>query len=224
MVPKIIHCCWLSGEKKPRLARKCRASWEKFASDWEIKEWTFDDLGSLGLVPEFVKGAIDAKKWAFASDWVRFAAVEKFGGVYLDYDVELIKPIDDLVAVGGFFALSRDEDKWVDPGLGFAAEKGDAVIGEIVRKYESMSFDSACHLSQTCPEVVNPLVKGRVRLLPAAVFNPMGSCAGKLKISGETRAIHHYAASWFNWKQQLAYKILPRLGIDVGKVLRWFRG
>jgi len=140
----------------------------------------------------------------------------------LDCDVELIRPIGGLIAEGAFFALSTDVPRWVDPGIGFAAEKGDAVCAAIVRKYESMVFDSACHLSQTCPAVVNAILgehPGR-RCLNAAVFNPKGTCAGKVRLLPDTVAIHHYAASWFSWKQRLAYIALPRLGIDVGKIVR----
>lgn len=229
MIPKVIHCCWFSGEEKPALMRRCLASWKRFAPDWEIREWTVEKLKALvqgqgRMLPPFVLDALAEKKWAFASDWARFAVVAEQGGVYLDLDVELIKPIDDLIVEGAFFALSTDEPKWVDPGLGFAAVKGDPVCTAIARKYEAMTFDSACHLSQTCPVIVNEILKTcpERRLLPAAVFNPKGTCAGRIRMTDQTRAIHHFAASWFNWKQRVAYKILPRLRLDW--VLRlWFR-
>ena len=225
MIPKIIHCCWFSGEKMPPLVRKCLASWRTYAPDWEIREWDIARLSRLGPLPPFAADALKARKWAFASDWARFAVVAAEGGLYLDLDVELIRPVDDLMTDGAFFALSTDEPEWVDPGIGFAAEKGDAICTAIVRQYEKMTFDPACHLNQTCPAIVNAVLEdypGR-RLLPAAVFNPKGTCAGTIRITAETRAIHHFAASWFSWKQRLAYRVLPRLGIDVGKVLSWFR-
>ena len=229
---KVIHCCWFSGEEKPALMRRCLASWRKFAPDFEVREWDVPRLRGLvgsspatqGRLPAFVEEALKAKKWAFASDWARFAVVAAEGGVYLDLDVELIRPIDDLLAEGAFFALSSDDPPWVDPGLGFAAEKGDAVCAAIARKYEAMTFDPACHLTQTCPAIVNAILKDYParRLLPASVFNPKGTCAGKVRVTSETRAIHHFAASWFNWRQRLAYKILPRLKLDW--ILRlWFR-
>jgi len=206
------------------------ASWRKFAPNWEIREWDIEQLKGIGKnsdrnLPAFVEGALKARKWAFASDWARFAIVAAEGGVYLDVDVELIKPIDGLVSEGSFFALSTDEPRWVDPGLGFAAEKGDSVCAEIARKYETMTFDPACHLSQTCPAIVNSIVKNHPerRLLPSAVFNPKGNCAGEIRITDDTLAIHHYAASWFNWKQRLVYVTLPRLGIDIGKWMRWWK-
>lgn len=217
MISKVIHCCWFSGEAKPALMRACQASWRRFAPDWELKEWTVEALRRrFGRLPAFAEQALAARKWAFASDWARFAVVAAEGGVYLDMDVELIRPIDDLVAAGGFFALSSDEPKWVDPGLGFAAEKGDPACAAIARAYETLAFDPACHLSQTCPVIANEVLKGfpDVRLLPAAAFNPKGTCAGTVRLSEGTYAIHHFAATWFNWKQRLAYRILPRLKMD----------
>lgn len=225
MIPKIIHCCWFSGEKKPALMRRCLASWRTYAPDFEIREWSVGMLRELGPLPRFVEAALAARKWAFASDWARFAVVAGEGGAYLDLDVELVKPLDGILADGPFFALSSDDPPWVDPGLGFAAEKGDPVCAAIARKYETMVFDPACHLSQTCPVIANDVIRtfpGR-RLLPAAVFNPKGTCAGTVSLKPETVAVHHFAASWFNWRQRLVYKILPNLGLDVGPLLRRLR-
>ena len=218
MIPKVIHCFWFSGERKTPLAERCMASWRKFEPGWEIREWTVDDLRRAFSPPKFFDDAIGSRKWAFASDWARFAVVAEMGGVYLDMDVELVAPIDDIVEDGPFFALSSELPGWVDPGLGFAAEQGDAVCAAIAKRYETMTFDPACHLSQTAPTVSNDVLKAfpERRRLPAALFDPKGGCAGEAEISSETRAIHHYAASWFNWKQRLAYIWWPR-------ARKWFR-
>ena len=164
-------------------------------------------------MPKFFEDAIRARKWAFASDWVRFWAVSRYGGVYLDLDVELLAPIDDLTEQGGFFALSSDDPPTVDPGLGFAAESGDPVCTAAAERYAGMVFDPRCHLSQTCPAVIMEVLKDfpDVRLLPARMFNPKGGCAGEVRLAPDTRAIHHFSASWFNWRQRLVYIWWPRV-------------
>lgn len=225
MIPRVIHYCWFSGEKKPALMRRCLASWHVYAPNFALKEWTVEALKDrFGELPPFVQSALDAKKWAFASDWARFAVVAAEGGLYLDLDVELIKSLDDLVDGGPFFALSSDEPQWVDPGMGFAAERGDPVCVAMVKRYESLTFDDKCHLSQTCPVITNEVLRNFPdrKLLPAAVFNPKGTCSGSVRIRPETRAVHHFAASWFNWKQRLAYKFLPKIKMDWILKL-WFR-
>ena len=213
MIPKVIHCCWFGGGRKTPLVEKCMASWRRFEPGWEIREWTEDEMRRTFVPPKFFDDAIKNGKWAFASDWARFAVVAGQGGVYLDMDVELVAPIDDIVDGGPFFALSSDSPGWINPGLGFAAERGDPVCAAIAKRYETMKFDPACHGSQTVLTVSNDVLKGfpERRLVPATVFDPKRGCAGRLVMSPETRAIHHYAASWFNWKQRLAYMWWPRV-------------
>lgn len=53
-------------------------------------EETFD----ISSAPQFVKDAYNAKKWAFASDYIRLWALHEYGGIYLDTDVEVRKPLD----------------------------------------------------------------------------------------------------------------------------------
>ena len=213
MIPRKIHCFWFSGERKTPLAERCMASWRRFEPNWEIREWSVADIRHVFRPPQFFEDAIRCRKWAFASDWARFAVLAEMGGVYLDMDVELVAPIDDIVERGPFFALSAGLAGWVDPGLGFAAERGDEVCAAIAKRYEAMKFDPACHLSQTAPTISNDVLKAfpERRRLPPDVFDPKGGCAGTVSMTSETRAIHHFAASWFNWKQRLAYIWWPKV-------------
>ena len=205
MIPKVIHCFWFSGERKTPLVERCMASWRKFEPGWEIREWTVDDLRRAFSPPKFFDDAIGSRKWAFASDWARFAVVAEMGGVYLDMDVELVAPIDDIVEDGPFFALSSALPGWVDPGLGFAAEQGDAVCAAIAKRYETMTFDPACHLSQTAPTVSNDVLKAfpERRRLPAALFDPKGGCAGEVEISSETPAPSCLLGSFWHFEKYL---------------------
>lgn len=232
MIPKTIHCCWFSGEAKPSLVARCLASWRRHAPGFEIREWDVPALRrEFDALPGFVEAALKAKKWAFASDWARFAVVERFGGVYFDLDVELVAPIDDLVADGkGFFALETEDPFRVDPGFGFAAPPGDEVIRALAARYESLVFDPACHLDQNCASLSTALLRpwresGRLafRLLPPPVFNPKGCANGRLRLTAATRGIHHYGMSWMNWRQRLAYRVLPHLGIDLHPLVMWWR-
>jgi len=223
MIPRKIHYCWFGGGAKPALVRKCIASWRRFCPDWEIVEWNESNMGVARS--RFAADAYAARKWGFVPDPLRMMKIHEEGGVYLDTDVELIAPIDGLVSGGAFFACERDEPKVINPGLGFAAEPGSPVLKAIVERYETLTFDPACHMEQASPCVVTEVLRDfpDVRCLPARVMNPMGNCAGRVRMTPDTVAIHHYAASWFNWKQTLAYKVLPRIGVDVGALARRFR-
>ena len=103
MIPKIIHYCWFGGNPLPELAVKCIESWKKYCPDYEIKRW---DESNFDLnCCDYVKEAYQAKKWAFVSDYVRFKVLYDEGGLYFDTDVELIKPIDDILACGPFMGV-----------------------------------------------------------------------------------------------------------------------
>ena len=104
-IPKIIHYCWFGGNPLPELAQKCIESWKKYCPDYEIKRWdeTNFDLDCC----DYVREAYQEKKWAFVSDYARFKILYEYGGVYFDTDVELIKPIDDIVEKGA----SRNQAK-----------------------------------------------------------------------------------------------------------------
>ena len=75
--------------------QKCIKSWRKFCPDFEIIEWNENNFDIN--ICQYVKEAYDNKKWAFVSDYARFYVLNRFGGVYVDTDVELIKPIDNFL-------------------------------------------------------------------------------------------------------------------------------
>ena len=100
MIPKRIHYCWFGRGEMPDLANECVASWHEFMPDYEYKLWNEDNF-DVTQVP-YVKEAYEAKKFAFVSDYVRLWALEREGGIYLDTDVKVFKPFDDLLYLDAF--------------------------------------------------------------------------------------------------------------------------
>ena len=92
MIPKKIHFCWLSGGGMPLWIQKCINSWKEVMPDYEVIHWDRNKF-NIESVP-FVNEAYSAKKWAFASDYIRLYALYKEGGIYLDADVFVRKPFD----------------------------------------------------------------------------------------------------------------------------------
>ena len=76
----------------------CIASWRKYLPDYEIKEWNEDNF-DVNIIP-YTEEAYKAKKYAFVSDYARFWILYKYGGLYFDTDVEVIKPMHDIIARG----------------------------------------------------------------------------------------------------------------------------
>lgn len=207
---KVIHCVWLGGPKT-ELARKCRASWERFAPDWEIREWGLErsaggwrvkangrEVGPV-QVPRYVQSALASRKWAFAADWLRFVALEREGGIYFDFDVELVRRLDGL-----------PDDEWVagewicnETAVGMnpcaiALNCGSRVAGRMLSAYDSAEF--------TIDRTVGDLMAEagvEMLVLPPEVFCPSDHC-GRLHVTAQTVGVHHYALSWITPRRRLA--------------------
>ena len=100
MISKIIHYCWFGGNPLPPLALECIASWKKFLPDYEIIQWNESNF-DVNMIP-YTAEAYKQKKYAFVSDFARFWIVYKYGGLYFDTDVEVVKPLNDIIAKGNF--------------------------------------------------------------------------------------------------------------------------
>lgn len=103
MIPKIIHYCWFGKNDKPKEVKKCLKSWEEYLKDYEIVEWNEDNFDIFNN--NYAKEAYEAKKYAFVSDYVRAYVLEKYGGFYLDTDVEVFKSFDELLEKNVFLVL-----------------------------------------------------------------------------------------------------------------------
>ena len=138
MIPKIIHYIWLGGKPLPKIAEKCIASWKKYCPDYEIKRW---DESNLDLDKyQFVKDALEAKKYAFASDVLRSDILYNNGGIYFDIDVELLKPIDDILN-GVDCVMGFESSNMIAPGLVMATVKENQDLLNILNIYKDLKFD-----------------------------------------------------------------------------------
>ena len=100
MIPKTIHYCWFGRDEMPEVAQRCIASWREVMPDWEYKLWNEDSFDVNSVL--YTKQAYEANMFAFVSDYVRLWALCKEGGLYLDTDVEVFKPFDDLLCYRAF--------------------------------------------------------------------------------------------------------------------------
>lgn len=220
MIPKTIHYCWFGRNPLPPLALECIASWKKFFPDYEIKEWNEDNF-DVNIIP-YTAEAYKAKKYAFVSDYARFWILYHYGGVYFDTDVEVIRPMDDIIGKGAFMGFEKDPDRWSDgyiaPGLGLAVEPGKSIIKDLMDKYKDLHFilaDGSLNTSSTIvnytTEVLCSLgmkqapgiqeLKG-VTLYPSEYFAPIHFITRRLHITPNTRTIHRYMASWADQKNK----------------------
>ena len=226
MIPKVIHYCWFGHNPLPPLAQKCIASWRKFFPDYEIKEWNEDNF-DVNSIP-YTAQAYKHKKYAFVSDYARFKILYENGGIYFDTDVEVIKPMDDILAKGAFFGLEDNHDVFsCAPGLGFACNAKLCLLKDMLNLYENMQFetaDGAINKKTIVEHFSEHLIKKGLQpkagiiefegvfIYPADYFCPKPSEFSKIQISENTRTIHHYAASWIDSKQRFANLLIQIFG------------
>lgn len=217
MIPKKIHYCWFGGNPIPESAKKCIDSWKKYCSDYEIIEWNEQNF-DLDNYP-YAKEAAIAKKWAFVTDVVRLYALYNYGGIYMDSDVEVLKPLDDILkyhAVSGF----QDKD-YVPTGL-IASEKGHLFIKELLDEYNDLHFikgDGSFDMTTNCVRITNACLKyglllnnelqevNGLTLFPLDYFCAKDAITGKVNVTENTLTIHHFAGSWTTASNQRNTKI-----------------
>lgn len=98
MVPKIIHLCWFSNGPFPVEVKVCMDTWKKLLPDYSLRVWGYEDAKAIDI--PFLQEALEARRWAFAADVVRFYAVYTEGGVYMDSDIFLYQRFDRFVPQG----------------------------------------------------------------------------------------------------------------------------
>ena len=211
MIPKTIHYCWFGGNPLPELALKCIESWKKYCPDYEIVCWNERNY-DLNKKCVYVKEAVEEKKWAFVSDYARLDVIYNHGGIYLDTDVELISSLDDFLKDKCF--LGMETSGVIATGLGFGAVKNSEAIRKMIDEYEGIHFRFASGIFDTTPcprrntapfweEGYKDDYTGIQYLKSATVYPPEYFCpldykTNKMKITSNTKSIHHFSASWIS--------------------------
>ena len=219
-IPKIIHYCWFGGKPLPKKSRKLIATWEKNLPDYEIRRWdetTFDVTAS-----EYVKAAYDAGKYAFVSDYVRLCALKKYGGIYLDTDIEVVRDFSPLLgensAVFGFESGEKVMTAFI------AAEPDHPVIEEFLYRYANKTFDAADLEPNTVAltdilrrrglEINNRMqrIGGDMAVFPLDYFQAFDFSRAVLRITEHTCTIHRCFGSWCSPGQQILFAVKRTLG------------
>ena len=225
MIPKIIHYCWFGRGPLPELAQKCIASWKKYLPDYEIKEWNEDNF-DVNIIP-YTAEAYAQKKYAFVSDYARFWILHKYGGIYFDTDVEVIRPIDDIIARGNFMGFETDPKPkddininperllWVNPGLGLGVSPGNRLIEQMLHFYDGQHFVHEAvmknQITIVCIATKVLIENGLINtqgiqkvddcyIYPSEYFCPINVTTGRIHVKKNTRTIHHYAGTWVDKK------------------------
>jgi len=230
MIPKIIHYCWLSGDEFPDLIKKCIQTWKDKLPDYEFMLW---DTNRFPLEDNiWVKQAFESKKYAFAADYIRLHAVNTYGGIYLDTDIEVIKSFNPLLHLPYF--IGSEGQSIIEAGV-FGAEKNAPWIKNCLSYYDNKSFimEDGTFDTLTLPRIMmkkiqeqhhiiemeNPVISElsfkndskSLYMFPKDFFCAKNHGTGIIEKTDRTFSIHHFAMSWLPKKTTFLPNIKRKL-------------
>lgn len=235
MIPKIIHYCWFGRNKKPKIVLECIETWKKYFYDWEIKEWNEENYDLSGI--QYIEDAYNLKKWAFVSDLVRLDVLYRYGGIYLDIDVEFIKALPlEFLTYKGFCGF--EYTGMIAPGLILGVEKENSFIKQILDSYKGERFYfnkngiyKTINIRLTEALSKQGLIKnnkyqivGDFHIFPSEYFCGYNTDIREPEITENTICWHHYLGSWANpsIKMKLQHILKKIIGIKNYKKLILF--
>lgn len=189
----------------PKIMKKCMKSWQKYCPGWKIIRWDEDSFDLNSSV--WTKQAYEAKKYAFVADYVRLKALHEMGGVYLDTDQELIKPLTPFMEHEAFLGFMDHQN--ISAGV-IGAEKGHGVIAEMFDYYKDRPFfkDGSQDIKPNTNWMTDILLErglvlddtyqdlGDIAVYPQTYFCPT-SCVSIQDLTGpDTVSLHHWAMTW----------------------------
>ena len=204
-IPKIIHYCWFGRGEMPKLMKKCIKSWKKFCPDYKVVLWNEDNFDVNSTV--WTKEAYEAKKYAFVTDYVRLKVLYENGGIYMDADVEVTKPLEKFLVHEAF---SGFESKTTAPTGIIASVKGQPVIKRWLDYYTNRHYlvDGKPNMDPNVSFMTEDLkahglemnnvtqnIDGMV-IFSQSYFCPLSVVSVESNFSDNTHCIHHFTSTW----------------------------
>ena len=208
-IPKKIHYCWFGRGEKNQKIKECMESWKKYLPGYEFIEWNEDNF-DIGC-NQYVKEAYENRKWAFVTDYVRLYALYHYGGIYMDTDVEVLKPLDIFLENKAFSGF--EDEVYIPTGI-MGSVKEHIWIEKLLKFYEDKHFIENGKLdltpnTQTITDITRKefdlilnnkkqFLKDGLILYPKDYFCPKNHYNEKTYLTENTYTIHHFNGSWKN--------------------------
>ena len=217
MIPKKIFYFWFGGANKNNLLNKCMRSWNIHLANYDIVEWNEDnfDVNSHS----FTQKAFKEKRWAFLSDYARLDVLYRKGGIYLDTDMEVLKPLDEFLDHGLFLGMESDEH--VNASI-LGCVPGHWFVKEVLDEYDTLTEYKPIPVILTEVLSRHTQIKDKLQyykdiaIYPSEYFYPVafGEPFNSQKITSNTYTIHWWDHSWGS-KKVRALKWLGLFNIAV---------
>lgn len=209
MIPRIIHYCWFGNGEMPELVLQCIASWKRQLPSYEIMCWNEENFDVNSYL--FSSEAYKERKFAFVADVCRLHALKEMGGIYLDTDVEFLKPLtEEILSKNAFTGF---EGNLLLTSAIMGSQKDGEWINNLLTHYKNRSFYLADGNLDVNPntEIITAFMKekkhikidntfqvieGYCTIYPSDYFSPKSWKTLKINRTSNTYCIHHFAGSW----------------------------
>ena len=222
MIPKIIHYCWFGKKKYSPLQKACINTWYKYLKDYKFILWNEENAP---MEHPFVSYHYKKKNWAFISDFVRLYAIYNYGGIYLDVDFEILKPLDDLLYNNCF--LGEELPGRITNAI-CGAIKGHIFFKKALEFMENRHFQKKTVMitPEVCTIIYNRLknrgIANDIKIYSSEYFYPYNPFSADPQkrfllinyITSKTYAVHHWGHSW---KQGFLKRIIRKLLLYIKK-------
>lgn len=220
-IPKTIHYIWFGGNPLGDKERACIESWKRYCPDYRIVRW--DESNFDVRENQYCREAYEAGKWAFVSDYARLWVLVNEGGIYMDTDVEVTKPLDKFLIHEAFSGF--ETESMIPTGI-MACRKGFPLFDQLLHDYDNRHFvkddgsldtttnvlaiTEACRERGFVPNGRYQVVDG-FALYPKDWFCPKSYETGLINSTEHTHTIHHFAGSWVSPEDQEIRKASQQL-------------
>ncbi len=167
-IPRVIHRIWLGHSPMSEEMVRYGETWRRHHPTWRLRLWR--DRHVRKLVPP--EAVARARHYAELSDLVRFEILRRFGGVYVDTDVECMRSIEPLLE-GERAVLGYEKPGRVGTAV-LAATVGHPLFVDAAEEARNTVGLGANSADATGPYFLTLLVKDHpdVRILEPEVFYP----------------------------------------------------
>ena len=231
VIPKKLNYMWLGGKPIPDNLKKCMESWERYCPDYEIVRWDESNY-DIDKHP-YMKQAYEHKMYGFIPDYARVDILFNYGGIYLDTDVELKRPLDELLYQEAFCGV----EKWQTLNLGGLSGciKGQQTMKLLLDEREKISFinvdgslnKKTCGFYDTEVIIKNGYkLNGKVQnilgmnVYTSDYFHPYDYMSGKVELTSDTFSIHHFNGGWLDDNMKKQNKLANKIYDDIFNMIK----
>jgi mannosyltransferase OCH1-like enzyme len=196
MIPRTIHQIWIGPDPLPEDHPKWIESWKRQHPTWEHRLWTEENLPDDPIRPEILERLRAPVERA---DILRLEILYRHGGVYVDADVECLRPVDEALGDAEFVGVCMKPGRVTNTFI--ASVPGHPLLKRALSEVRPMDvYWTLSAPTEVLKEVAGPPFLRRlvadypdVRLLDPPLLFPSTAEERQRAIG-----VHHTARTWHN--------------------------